>query len=119
MRSSFPVGGPISAAHPRGLRRPRFQSKQRRIIMRIAGGPVFAATLTAAPLAAYAATTSGDISHIDRASNSLVLDNGSSFHTPTRAELSRLRPGEKVAVAYVMHHGTLDARDQTHELQRE
>jgi hypothetical protein len=77
--------------------------------MRIAGSLVFAAVLTAAPMAAYAATMSGAISHIDRASNSLVLDNGSSFHTPTRAELSRLKPGEKVAVAYVMRHGKLDA----------
>lgn len=77
--------------------------------MRIAGSLVFAAVLTAARLAAYAATTSGDITHIDRTSNSLVLDSGSSFHAPRRAELSRLKPGEKVAVAYVMRHGKLGA----------
>jgi Protein of unknown function (DUF1344) len=77
--------------------------------MRIAGSLVFAAVLTAAPLAAYAATASGDISHIDRAADSLVLDNGASFQAPGRAELSHLKPGEKVAVAYVMRHGQLDA----------
>jgi hypothetical protein len=77
--------------------------------MRIAGSLVFAAVLTAAPLVAYAATTSGDISHIDRAAGSLVLDNGASIQAPRRAELSRLKSGEKVAVDYVMQHGKLDA----------
>jgi Protein of unknown function (DUF1344) len=77
--------------------------------MRIAGSLVVAAALMGAPLVAYAATTTGDISHIDTARNSLVLDNGSSFHAPRRAELSHLKVGEKVSVVYTVRRGKLDA----------
>jgi Protein of unknown function (DUF1344) len=90
-------------------RQPRFQGKQRRIIMRILGNLALAAALTATPVIAYAATTTGDISHINRAANSLVLDNGSSFQAPRGAELSHLKVGEKVKVAYAIRHGKLDA----------
>ena len=77
--------------------------------MRFAPSLMFAAALVGAPLVSYAATTTGDITHIDRASNSLVLDNGATFHAPKAANLSRFKVGERVSVAYVMRHGKLDA----------
>ena len=76
--------------------------------MRIVGSLV-AAALIGAPLAAYAATTTGDVSHIDRARNAFVLDHGSTFLAPKRAELSHLKVGEKVAVVYAVRRGKLDA----------
>jgi len=77
--------------------------------MRFAPSLMFVAALVGAPLVSYAATTTGDITHIDRARNSLVLDNGATFHAPKTANLSRFKVGEKVSVAYVMRHGKLDA----------
>ena len=72
------------------------------------GCPV-AAVLIGAPLVAYAATTTGDISRIDTATNAFVLNHGSTFLAPKRAELSHLKVGEKVSVAYTMRRGKLDA----------
>lgn len=76
--------------------------------MRIVGSLV-AVALIGVPLAAYAATTTADVSHIDRARNAFVLDHGSTFLAPKRAELSHLRVGEKVAVVYTIRRGKLDA----------
>ncbi len=41
-----------------------------------------AAALIGAPLAVYAATTTGDVSHINRAGNAFVMDHGSTFLAP-------------------------------------
>ena len=76
--------------------------------MRMVGSLVGAA-LIGAPVATYAATTTGDVSHIDRARDAFVLDHGSTFLAPKRAELSHLKVGEKVAVVYTIRRGRLHA----------
>lgn len=68
-----------------------------------------AAAVIGAPLAVYAATTTGDVSHINRAGNAFVLDHGSTFLARKRAELSHLKIGDKVSVVYTIRRGKLDA----------
>jgi hypothetical protein len=63
-------------------------------------GAVAAAALMGTASLAYAASTTGDISSLNRNARTLSLDNGPTFVAPRTAKLSNFKVGEKVRVAY-------------------
>lgn len=68
--------------------------------MRMLAGAVAAAALIGTTSLAYAATDAGKITDINQPMHSITLNTGSRFMVPDRTELSNLRVGENVNVAY-------------------
>jgi hypothetical protein len=87
-----------------------FSIKNGEANMRMLAGIVAAAALIGTASVADAATaTSGEITSINPATDSIILNNGSTFVAPPKANLSDYKVGEKVTLAYVMRNGAKDA----------
>lgn len=70
---------------------------------------ILLSTIAAAALftttAAFAADVTGAIKTIDAKKHELVLDNGQSYMLPMKADLSKLKVGEKVKVTFTTKNG--------------
>ena len=71
--------------------------------------PTIAAMVFAGASVAYADMATGKIKSIDKAKDTVTLDNGSTYVTPAGAKLSTFKVGEKVAVDYMKMKGKMDA----------
>ena len=68
--------------------------------MRMLANVITVAALMGTASLAYAATATGQITNINPAKHVITLNTGSRFMVPDRTELSNLRVGENVTVAY-------------------
>jgi len=73
--------------------------------MRMLASAVALAALMGASSAAYAATTTGEITGMNLGQHSITLNEGAPIKAPATAQLKRLRLGERVVVAYNGQNG--------------
>ena len=72
---------------------------KRILLSTIAAAALFTATT------AYATDVTGAIKTIDAKTHAIVLDNGQTYMLPMKADLSKLKVGEKVKVTFTAKNG--------------
>jgi Cu/Ag efflux protein CusF len=66
-------------------------------------------TMAAGMNSSMAEKTTGTIKSIDKAKNEVILQDGKTFDVNKSADLTGLKPGEKVTVTYMQSGKTMDA----------